>query len=139
MSTVPPRISRPCSISPTTAIFNLAGEGDGDVMGQKLTLLADAYTPVDFDADSDRRAPQRGRHAFDFRQPTAIGHRMRDGKDEQMRIGRGYDHNFVLAWAGRDSCDRCAARRSAIGPGHGDAHGSAWRAVLFRAIFLTAR
>jgi aldose 1-epimerase len=33
---------------------------------------------------------------FDFRKPHAIGERVREGKDEQLRIGRGYDHNFVV-------------------------------------------
>ena len=35
--------------------------------------------------------------AFDFRQPTAIGARVRDAADEQIRFGRGYDHNWVVA------------------------------------------
>ena len=34
--------------------------------------------------------------AFDFRQPTRIGDRIRDG-DEQLVYGRGYDHNWVLS------------------------------------------
>jgi aldose 1-epimerase len=34
---------------------------------------------------------------FDFRQPRTIGEHIRDGKDEQLRIGRGYDHNFVIS------------------------------------------
>jgi aldose 1-epimerase len=33
---------------------------------------------------------------FDFRKPTAIGARIRMN-DEQLRLGRGYDHNFGLA------------------------------------------
>ncbi len=32
---------------------------------------------------------------FDFRQPTAIGARI-DAKDEQITLGGGYDHNFVV-------------------------------------------
>ena len=32
---------------------------------------------------------------FDFRKPTAIGARI-DADDEQLRMGGGYDHNFVL-------------------------------------------
>jgi len=76
--------------------FNLAGEGNGDVMGQKLTLLADAYTPVTSTLIPTGERRNVAGTAFDFRQPTAIGDRVRDGKDEQMRIGRGYDHNYVL-------------------------------------------
>jgi aldose 1-epimerase len=32
---------------------------------------------------------------FDFRQPTAIGARI-DQPHEQLKFGRGYDHNWVL-------------------------------------------
>jgi aldose 1-epimerase len=32
---------------------------------------------------------------LDFRKPTAIGARI-DADDQQMKFGRGYDHNFVL-------------------------------------------
>jgi aldose 1-epimerase len=32
---------------------------------------------------------------FDFRKATAIGARV-DAKDEQIKNGKGYDHNFVL-------------------------------------------
>ena len=32
---------------------------------------------------------------FDFRTPTAIGERI-DADDEQLKLGGGYDHNFVL-------------------------------------------
>jgi aldose 1-epimerase len=33
---------------------------------------------------------------FDFRDAGAIGARVRDGRDQQIRYGRGYDHNFAL-------------------------------------------
>jgi aldose 1-epimerase len=32
---------------------------------------------------------------FDFRKPTAIGARL-EQKDEQLKLGRGYDHNWVI-------------------------------------------
>ncbi|HEV2866476.1 MAG TPA: galactose-1-epimerase, partial [Allosphingosinicella sp.] len=34
---------------------------------------------------------------FDFRRPTPVGERVRDASDEQIRFGRGYDHNWVVA------------------------------------------
>jgi aldose 1-epimerase len=34
--------------------------------------------------------------AFDFRKPVAIGNQLQRD-DEQLRFGRGFDHNFVLA------------------------------------------
>ena len=36
---------------------------------------------------------------FDFRTPQSIGSRIND-KDEQLRLGRGYDHNWVLNSSG---------------------------------------
>ena len=36
---------------------------------------------------------------FDFRKPMEIGARI-NGKDEQLVLGGGYDHNFVLASGG---------------------------------------
>ena len=79
------------------SFFNLAGaSGAADVMNHRLTLFADAYTPVDktLIPTGERRAVKGT--PFDFRQPEAIGRRIRDGRDEQIRFGRGYDHNFIL-------------------------------------------
>ena len=33
---------------------------------------------------------------FDFRQPTAIGARVNDTANQQIKFGNGYDHNFIL-------------------------------------------
>jgi aldose 1-epimerase len=77
--------------------FNLAGEGAGrDVMSHRLTLFADAYTPVDdtLIPTGERRAVAGT--AFDFRTARAIGERIREGSDAQLRIARGYDHNFIV-------------------------------------------
>jgi aldose 1-epimerase len=77
--------------------FNLAGEaGASDILGHRLTLAADAFTPVDVTLiPTGERKPVAGT-PFDFRKPTLIGERVRDGRDEQMRFGRGYDHNFIV-------------------------------------------
>lgn len=79
------------------SFFNLAGEGEKtDVMGHRLTLFADAYTPVDDTLiPTGERRPASGT-PFDFRSAQAIGERIRDGRDAQLRIGRGYDHNFIV-------------------------------------------
>lgn len=77
--------------------FNLAGAAaHSDVLDHRVTLFASQYTPV-----SETMIPTGERRSvagtpFDFRQPRAIGERIRDGSDEQVRLGRGYDHNFII-------------------------------------------
>ncbi len=79
------------------ALFNLAGEGArSDVLGQRLTVHASHYTPVDATLIPTGALAPVARTPFDFRAPRAIGAAIRDGHDPQIRIGRGYDHNFVI-------------------------------------------
>ena len=90
---------RPTIVNITNhSLFNLAGErAREDAMAQVLTLHADAYTPVDAALIPTGALRPVAGTPFDFRTPMAIGARIREGRDEQLRIGRGYDHNFVIA------------------------------------------
>lgn len=77
--------------------FNLAGaSGDQSILDHLLTLFADRFTPVDATLipTGERRAVAGT--PFDFREAKRIGSDIRDGESEQLRFGRGYDHNFIV-------------------------------------------
>jgi aldose 1-epimerase len=73
--------------------FNLAGKGD--ILGHAVMIKSSRFTPVDetFIPTGELR-PVEGT-PFDFRKATAIGARI-NVKDEQLKFGLGYDHNWVI-------------------------------------------
>jgi aldose 1-epimerase len=76
--------------------FNLAAETGASVLNHLLLVNASKYTPVDVGLIPTGELRAVEGTPFDFRKATAIGARVRDGRDQQIRYGRGYDHNFAL-------------------------------------------
>ena len=80
--------------------FNLKGQGNGDILGHAMKINAHRYTPVDKNLiPTGELAPVAGT-PFDFLEPTAIGARI-DADNEQLKLARGYDQNWVLEGDGK--------------------------------------
>ena len=92
------KTTKPTVVNMTNhALFNMAGEGAPEgAMLNRLTIPAAAYTPVDATLiPTGELRPVTG-NVFDFRRPRVIAQGVRDGRNEQIRFGQGYDHNFAL-------------------------------------------
>jgi aldose 1-epimerase len=83
------------------AYFNLSGDTQRPILDNFLTINADAFTPVNATLIPTGELRSVADTPFDFRKPQTIGSRIND-PDEQLQLGHGYDHNWVLNKTGAE-------------------------------------
>jgi aldose 1-epimerase len=92
------------------ALFNLAGEGaPGGVLTHRLTIPAHRYTPVNAALIPTGELRAVTGTPFDFTTSRIIDDVVRDGRDPQIVIGHGIDHNYVID-AGKTAEPKLLAR-----------------------------
>lgn len=87
---------RPTILNPTShCYFNLSGTPKNTILDHELMLNADFFTPIDeFSIPTGEIRPVAGT-PLDFREPKPIGRDI-NAEDEQIKFGKGYDHNWVI-------------------------------------------
>jgi aldose 1-epimerase len=75
--------------------FNLSGV-TRSALDNMVTIHAAKYTPVDRTLIPTGERRDVAGTPFDFRTPHRVGDRIRDARDMQIQMGRGYDHNFIV-------------------------------------------
>jgi aldose 1-epimerase len=80
--------------------FNLAGQGNGDILRHVVQIKSSRITPLNADLIPTGEVKSVDGTPFDFREPHAIGERI-DADNAQLKFGLGYDINYVLDHPGK--------------------------------------
>jgi aldose 1-epimerase len=75
--------------------FNLTGNAKRDILDHDLMIPADSIVAIDEMLIPTGQLKRVASTPLDFTTPHRIGERI-DNPDEQLKLGRGYDHCFVL-------------------------------------------
>jgi aldose 1-epimerase len=87
---------KPTILNPTShCYFNLSGSPENTILEHELTLNAEYFTAVDDKLIPTGELRPVAGTPLDFRTAKAIGRDI-SAADEQLSIGKGYDHNWVI-------------------------------------------
>jgi len=79
------------------AYFNLSANFDQKILDHLVEINADEFLPVNQTLIPTGEMKEVAGTAFDFREPKLIGEGIaKDNEEEQLRLGKGYDHNWIL-------------------------------------------
>lgn len=80
--------------------FNLNGHDSGDILSHRIVLDADAFTMTDAESIPTGEILDVTGTPMDFRNGRVVGEEIGSGF-EALRLGKGYDHNWVLKNGGK--------------------------------------
>lgn len=90
------------------AFFNLNGEGSGTILNHQMQIFANQFTPVDSGLIPTGELKDVAQTPFDFTTAHTIGERI-ETENDQLKFGKGYDHNYVLSGEKKDGLIHAAS------------------------------